>query len=61
MDYETFLLAVSDIANIVCRVYTNEFGKEEIRDEPNALLQLIRNYLWVLDEGIQQTEKGNNS
>jgi hypothetical protein len=59
MDFETFLLAVSDIANTLYQNHNND--STGVRGESQALLTLIRDRVTPLDECIQRTEKGNNS
>jgi hypothetical protein len=61
MDYETFLLSLSDIANTVHLKWSDENGVKKVRDESQAFQALIRINLWMLDESLQQTEQGNNS
>ena len=58
MDYETFLLALSDIANTLYQKYVEEQNGTRLqRGEAQALLTLIREHIWPLDDGIQEQRK----
>ena len=62
MDYETFLLALSDIANQLYDKFYQDGTQTWIqRNESQALQLLIRLHVLPLDEQVQMTEKGNNS
>ena len=62
MDQQTFILAMSDIANRLYSSYYNESSQvQAARGDSQALAALIRNNLAQLDTSIERTEKGNNS
>lgn len=62
MDQQTFILAMSDIANRLYSSYYNESSQvQAARGDSQALAALIRNNLAQLDSSIERTEKGNNS
>ena len=61
MDFQTFVLAMSDIANTIYSKSLDDVDENVIRGEAQAALTLINYNLMPLDDHIQSTEKGNYS
>lgn len=61
MNFNTFVLALSDIANQVYAKFLDSVDETAFRGEAQAFLTLVNNNLVFLDNQIQKTEKGNSS
>lgn len=61
MNFNTFVLALSDISNQVYSKFLDSVDETAFRGEAQAFLTLINNNLVLLDNHIQKTEKGNSS
>ena len=62
MDLDTFILAISEIALTIYTHYYDEQSQRWMpRNRKGALLQMINNNLFMLDNQIQMTEKGSDS